>query len=153
MTAHGTHSLKFLEEKYKGEHNIETNTLYLRLLDDTYPGMDVSAHGQWSDIAEYELADGNGYVAGTGIELTGVTVEAITAGDAVLRVTATNKSFEASGGDIPASKAAAIINATHTDNTIVAVIEYGQTYITEDGKFLYFNFEDGLFEAEPQITT
>lgn len=151
MTAYGTHSLQFLAEKYKKEHDIENDTLHLRLLDNTWPGMDVAVHGQWTDISSYEIADGNGYVAGTGLVIANVSVEAVSPEDTLVKIVADNASFEASGGDIPASKAAAIINSTHANDTVVAIIEFGQTYITEAGKFLYFNFANGLFEAEPLL--
>jgi len=146
-----TNSLKFLREIHTGDHDVTAaSALKLVVLDDTAVTFDPETHGQYSDISAVEIADGNGYTTG-GIALANVAVANNTAGDAV-KISCDNLSIEATDGDLPASKAAAVISDLHGDKTIVAYIDYGATYITTDGKFLHFNFSDGIYECEPEVT-
>lgn len=145
-----THALQFLAEKYTAEHDVESAILKLILMDDTFT-FDMANHKTYADVSGSELAGGSGYTNG-GHALSTVSVATVDTGDTSVLVNCDDLEIVASGESIPATAAAIVYNSSHANDTLMLCIEFGTTYITPDGKSLYFNFSNGLSEGIPRVT-
>jgi len=138
----------FIEDVFKGIHDLTSDTLKCALINTTGT-FDPETDVDWSDISADEIADtGIGYTTG-GITLTGVAVAATgTASDGIINITCTNNpTWTASGGEIPTVGAAAIVNTTSATDKIVMFIDFGADYATPDGQIFQVNFSSGVGTA------
>ena len=139
------HSLQYLLEQYKGEHDLTTDVLKCILMNDTFT-FDPEAHSVLTDVSASELAAGNGYTQG-GKTVESVTATIDTANEKVTVQSAAAVSWEASGGDMAASAAAIIFNDTHANKTIVVGVQFDTAKTAVDGTFLNVNTQNGIAEA------
>ena len=143
MATVATFAESFIEDVFKGVHNLPSNTLKVALLNTSY-SFDPETHADWSDISSYEITTSGGYSTG-GITLTGVSVAA-TAG--VISITCSkNPTWTATSGDIDSTSAAALINTSTSPAKIIMVIDYGATYLTTEGKMFQINLSNGIAQA------
>jgi hypothetical protein len=141
-------SNQFNEEYSKGEHDLVNDSLVAILLDTSYTTFDPTSDSTYSDIYANEIATGNGYTQKTKT-LTTVSLDQAAG---VITLNADNISWTASGGSIEATKACAIINDTHSNDTVVCCIEFGANYTATDGTTLTLNLSSGLFEVTANPT-
>lgn len=147
MATVATFAESFIEDVFKGVHNLPSNTLKVALLNTSY-SFDPETHADWSDISSYEITTSGGYSTG-GITLTGVSVAATaTGGDGVISITCSNNpTWTATSGDIDSTSAAALINTSTSPAKIIMVIDYGATYLTTEGKMFQINLSNGIAQA------
>ncbi len=138
-------SEQYTKELHLGEHDIETHDLVVILLDNTFPGFNPATHSIYTDISGYELATGGGYTQ-LDKSITTVSVDIV---DNKVLVTGDNVSWTATTGGIPETIAAAIINNTHANKTVISCIEFGAGYTTADGTVFQINFANGIFRGTP----
>lgn len=135
------HSYQFLLETIKKEHDLESDTIKIALMDSTF-SFNPSTHATWTDVSSDEIADGSGYTSG-GETLTSVSAS-INSGQDRIDIAADNVTWTASGGAIPTTGAAIIYNDSHANKTVVKCIDFGADYDTADGKLFQINFDDGM---------
>lgn len=133
-------SNQFNEEHSKGEHDLVNDSLVAILLDTSYGTFDPATDSTYSDISANEIATGNGYTQKT---KTLTTVSLDQSAD-TMTLNADNIAWTASGGSIEATKACAIINDTHTNDTVICCIEFGANYTATVGTTLTLNISSGL---------
>ena len=144
------HSLQFLYERDKGEHDILTDVLKVILLNETFY-FDPAAHSTYTDISPYELTGQFGYVQkDKTLTNVGLTIEA---GEDRVKATCSSPSWEAAGGNWEGIKACAIINETHANDTVVLCVDFDAIYIMEDGIPFQIDFSNGLYLARVIIPT
>ena len=141
MSATVKNSLQFLLEMLQKEHDLESDTLKIALMDTTFT-FDETTDATWGDVSANEIADGNGYTAG-GQTLTTVAASINTA-DARVELDADNPSWTASGGAIATTGSAIVYNDTHANQTVVQHINFSADYDTPAGKVFQVNVSDGL---------
>lgn len=100
--------------------NYMSDVFKLILLNESFV-FNKDSHGTYSNILSSELSTGNGYTVG-GITLEGVSLETDNELDRFI-ASWDNVVVSALGGSIGPFKAAAIIDMTTTDDTVVACIE------------------------------
>ena len=143
MAVVATFAESFIEDIFKGVHNLPSNTLKCALLKTTY-SFDAEADSDWADISDDQISTAGGYAAG-GITLTGV---AVAASDGIVNITCTNNpTWTASAAAIDTTRAAAIINTTPATPKIIMVIDFGADYATPDGRMFQVNLSNGLAKA------
>ncbi len=131
---------QFNEEHSKGEHDLVSDSLKAILLDTSFGSFDPTTHLTYSDISTNEIATGYGYTQKTK-ELSTVSLDQAAG---VMTLNADNLTWTASGGAIETTKACAIINDTHGNDTVVCCIEFGANYATADGTSLVINLSNGI---------
>lgn len=133
-------SNQFNEEHAKGEHDLLNDSLIAVLLDTSFGPFDPTTHLQYSNISDNEIATGYGYTQKTKA-LTTVSVDQ-SAG--VMTLNADNLVWTASGDAIETTKACAIINDTHANDTVICCIEFGANYSAADGTSLTVDISSGV---------
>lgn len=142
MAITSTISNHFNEEFSKGEHDLINDNLVAVLLDTSFGPYDPTTHWTYTDISANEIAAGNGYTQKSKT-LTTVSLDRITS---VMTLNADNLTWTASGGDIEATSACAIINDTHANDTVVCCVEFGANYTATDGTSLTLNLSNGVLQ-------
>jgi len=133
---------QFNEEFSKGEHSLASDDLVAILLDTSFAGFDETSHLTYTDISGNEIATGAGYTQ-KDKSLTSVTIDQTTG---VMTLNADDLTWTASGGDIEAASACAIINETHANDTVICCIEFGANYQATDGTALSIDLSNGIVE-------
>lgn len=141
MAITANYSHQFMMEALRKEHDIESDALYIALMDTTFT-FDPDTHATWADCSADEIANGFGYST-AGELMTNVAMTIDTTGNQV-DISADNITWEASGGPIPTTGSAIIYNATHSNSTVVMGIDFDADYDTPDGKLFQINFSNGL---------
>lgn len=139
------HSLQYMLENYRKEHDIENDVLVVILMNTTF-AFDPVNHSVYADISADEIATGNGYTQ-KDKTLTTVTATKDSANSKVV-VTADDANWTASGGPWPDIGAACIINTTHVNETIVLCIDFGTDYSIADGEPFGLDFSNGVTESQ-----
>jgi hypothetical protein len=137
-------SEQFLLELYRGEHDVESDTLTAVLMEVGFV-FDPETHATYADISANEIATGNGYTQKS--KNLSTVAAAIAAGN--IDVTADDISWTASSGAIESCVACCIINNTHASETVVCCIEFGATYATPDTTVLTIPLSGGFLRATP----
>lgn len=145
MAVTNKYSEQFILELYRKEHDVENDSLVVVLLGSTFPGFDPATHSTYSDIGSYEIPAGNGYTQKTKT-LSGVTAS-ISSGKILLECSPDYVSWTATDSGMPAVIAAAIINDTHPNDTIVCCIEFDAAYVTDAGLEFQISFANGITDA------
>lgn len=135
-------SNQFVDESAKNEHDLVADSLVAILLNTSFGPFDPATHGQYSAISANEIATGGGYTQKTTV-LTTVSLDQTTN---VITLNADNLTWTASGDNIEATLACAIINDTHVNDTVICCIEFGANYQATDGTSLTINLADGLIQ-------
>lgn len=139
-------SAQFIKELFSGEHDLTTAVVKIILLNDTFV-FDPDTHSIYTDISASELATANGYTQLTKL-IEGISI-AIVDGQVIISCSPVSVAWTATGGSIPATGAAALINDSHVNKTIISCIEFGANYITVDGTMFQINFANGVLEGTP----
>ena len=131
----------FMKLTQDGTINLTTDTFRVILVNGyTYD----ASHTKLSDVAGYELADGNGYVSG-GLALSGQTLDFL--GDTTT-FDSNDSIFTASGGNIGPATGAIIYSDTSTDNMLGCYIDFGGSKTAVDGTtFLLAYNAGGVFNT------
>lgn len=135
------HSLQFMLESIRKEHDLTKDALKIALLNDAF-AFDPSVHATWADCSASEITAGNGYTAG-GEDVLNVVASIDTVNNLVT-IDADPVTWTASGGDIPLVGSAVIYNSSHANSTVYKCIDFGTDYGTPDGKLFQINFSNGL---------
>lgn len=138
------HSYQFLLERDKGEHDVVNDALIVILLGETFV-FDPAVHATYSDIQSFEIAAGYGYLQKSKL-LEGVGLSIQTTEERVF-ATCVNPVWQVSGGDWPGVRAAAIINDSHINDTVVLCIDFETIYTLTDGLPFELNFSNGIYAA------
>lgn len=138
-----TYSHAFMEGCLLGEHDLESDTLKIALMDNTF-AFDPDTHLNWAACSANEVVAGaSGYVMQT---LASVAVSIDASGNKV-DIAATSATWTATGAAIPTTGSAIIYNDTHATDVVVMCIDYGADYDTADGKLFQINLSSGLGEV------
>lgn len=138
------YSQQFALELFKGEHDLENDTLKAILMTTGFT-FDPENHADYGDVSASEIANGNGYVTG-GQALTSV---AVSLSDGVVTIDCDDPLWTAAGGAIADCVAMIVYNDTHANDTIVCCLEYGVTYGTPVGTNHVVDCSNGLIEGTP----
>jgi hypothetical protein len=138
-----TYGDAFLAGLWKAEHNIESETVKVALMDTTF-AFDSVNHDEWADVSVSEIAGGFGYTTG-GQTVTNLSVS-VTAG--VVTVSADNATWTATGGAIADTGSAIVYSDTHAYKRIIMCIDFGVDYGTPDGKQFQINFSAGFAKSQ-----
>lgn len=136
-------SNQFNEEYSKGEHTLASDILKAILLDTNFGPFDPATDSTYADISGNEIAEACGYTQ-KNKTLTTVSVDQ---SSGVMTLNADNLTWTASGCDIETTKACAIINEDHTNDTVICCIEFGANYATADGTSLTINLSNGIIKC------
>jgi len=141
MAVTGEYSELYLEERNRGEHDLESNTLTAILMDTAFT-FDPATHLTYADISANEIATGFGYTQKTK-DLTTVAVANV-AGEII--TTADDISWTAAAGAIETSSACCIINNTHATETVICCIDFGVNMAVPDGTILTIPLSGGFLK-------
>ncbi len=115
--------------------DFENDTFKAILMDTTF-AFDKDSHATLAAVTSHQLATANGYTQDDK-SLAGVTVIEDDTNDRA-EVTWTNATWTASGGNIGATGALVIYDATTSDDTVVGCVDFGTDYTIADGSSLQF---------------
>lgn len=129
----------------KGEVDLEDDTTYVSLIDDTYtPDADDTNFTTGSDPYDSELETNYGYTQRT--EEVTFTVTDDDTND-LCKVDCTDASWTADGGAIGPTRYAVFWDSTATDDPIIYILDFGSNQTANDGADFDITIDaDGLFE-------
>jgi len=131
---------QFLEEEANGEHDLPSDSLIIVLMTAAFT-FDPETHSTYADISASEIAAGNGYLAKTKVLTTVAVTETATG----CTVSCDSPTWTATGGAIPTTGSACVINDTHGNDTVICCIDYGEDYATAEDTLFQIDFSNGLF--------
>ena len=144
MAVTNKNSEQFVLELYKGEHDLETNSLKFILMNDTFV-FNPATHSNYAAISASEIATGNGYtVKDKAVVVTGIAIT-----NNVIVVSCESPVWTATDGAIPAVAACCVINDSHANDTVVCCCEFGASYSTAQDKQFQINYSNGLTKGTP----
>lgn len=113
-----------------GNIDFDADTFKVILMNTTF-AFDKDAHATLADVTANQLSTGNGYTQDDKT-LTGVSVTEDDDNDKG-KVTWSNPTWTADGGDIGPTGAAIIYDDTTADDTIIGCADFGTDYTIPDG--------------------
>lgn len=144
MAVTNKNSEQFVLELYRGEHDLENDSLKFILMNSSFV-FNPATHATYADISASEIATGGGYTQKTkAVSVTGIAIASN-----VIVVSCESPVWTATTGGIPAVSACCVINDTHATETVVCCCEFGASYSTADTKQFQVNYSNGLTKGTP----